>query len=150
MKLNELLIIVSTSIVNELKRVIGITRLANSRLENTATFELNSTIGAANRASKEGFGHLGYNGRETDDHTGDSDKLVDVARVERSHAHELVYVIGTHADVELVLWVFREVELFHGRVERLHHFDWVAHELFVQLDVEVLQVAAVEVEERLF
>ena len=148
LQLDELLVVEGAAVVYELVRVVGVARLTQRRLEYATALELDRARGRAHAALEERLGHLGYEIREADDHAGHGDQLVDVRRVELTHARDAVDVVGSDAYAEVVVGKLGEVELAHGRVERLHHLHGIADELLVELDVEVLEVGAVEVEER--
>ncbi len=129
--------------------MVSATSLAYSRLQDTAAFQLDSAACRADTALEERLGHLGNKIRQADDHASHCDQLIDVCRVQAAHACHLVAVEGTNANVEVIVGKFSEVELFDGRVKSLHDFNWVADKLLVQFCVEVFQMEAVKVKERL-
>ncbi|RNA32585.1 hypothetical protein BpHYR1_038712 [Brachionus plicatilis] len=137
LKFDQLFVKKRAPVVDDFVGMVGVARLANSRLEYATTFQLDCAIGLANAAAKKSLGHLRNYVRETDDHSGHGYQLVDVRGVQSSHAGHFVNIVGPDPDVQLVIRKFGEVELFDSRVECFHYFDGVADQLLVQFDIEV-------------
>ena len=135
--------------MNKLIGVVGVTSLANGGLQDTASLKLYRATCRAHTAAKECFRHFGYQIGQSDDHSGHGDQLIDVGRVQASHACYLVHIERPHSNVHVVVGKLGKIKLLHGRVERLHHLNRIADELLIQFRVEMLQMKAVKVEERL-
>jgi len=94
-------------------------------------------------------GELGNEIAGSDDHAGDGDQLIDVLRVEAAHVLGVVRVVRPHLDLVLQLRLGKLLEehLVDGHVEGGDDLLGVADELAVQILVELVDVAAVHVEE---
>lgn len=152
LQLDHLLVGELRTIVHHLEAMIRVAVGAQSRLVDTATINLYGRCERAHDTLEEGFAHFGNDVRGANDHATDADQLVDVFGIEGAHVARLLRIEWTYLDLVLENSgrIFLEEHLIDGHIEGGNDFLRITDQLTVQRFVERLQMAAIDVQVRLF
>jgi hypothetical protein len=150
--LDQLAVIEAAAVVDDDHRLLGAAICTLRGLSNAALVKFNLHLVLAYVALKERDLKIGNNGRRSDDHASERNELVNVAGIQVAHDVQASEVVWPHANGICSIWqhVAAAARYHLGyvtrlMVETLDNFDWVQHELLIQVLVYSHQILAVQV-----